>query len=113
MSVVAPLPATSVPPLWTAAEYRARALPANGLTIVPPAPGEPLLAGGNELQTSPASALPTPTPTTCMFTVATGNTTTYPESQAQFLSPDHLRNLESASIASTVSGCERQLCRVA
>ena len=98
-SVAAPLPAPSV--------SHAHTLPANGLTIVPPTPGGPLVTGGNELQTSPEATLPTPTPTTRAFTVAAGNPTTYPESQAHFLSPDRVRDSDSVSIASTASGPKR------
>jgi hypothetical protein len=89
----------------------AHTLPANGLTIVPPAPGEPLVGGGNELQTSPKSIQPTPTPTTRAFTLAAGNPTTYAESQASFLSPDRVRDSDSVSIASTASGRKRRLWR--
>jgi len=107
-SAAAPLPAT---PYGTAAGSHAHTLPANGLTIVPPSPGEPLIAGGDELQASPTSTVPTPTPTTRAFTVAAGNPTTYPESQAQFLSPDRVRDSDSVSIASTASGRKRRLWR--
>jgi len=95
-------PATSVAPRGTAADTHTHTLPTNGLPTMSPATGEPL-AGGNELQTSSASTVPTPTLMLCAFIVVLGNTTTYPESQVQFLSPDHLHELGLGGIALTVS----------
>ena len=103
--------AAPLPPHGAAADSHAHTLPANGLTIVPPPPGEPFIASGNELQASPTSTVPTPTPTARAFTVAMGNPTAYPDSQAQFLSPDHVRDSDSVSIASTASGRKRRLWR--
>jgi len=101
-------PATSVAPRGTAADTHTHTLPTNGLPTMSPATGEPL-ASGNELQTSSASTVPTPTLMLCAFIVVLGNTTTYPKSQVQFLSPDHLHELGLGGIALTVSGRKRRL----
>jgi hypothetical protein len=83
-----------------------------GLTIKPPPPGEHIVAGQNELQSSPTSTLPTPTPATRAFTVAASNPNTYPDFQtAQFLTPDRVRDSDSISITSTASGRKRRLWR--
>jgi len=83
-----------------------------GLTIKPPAPGEHFVAGQYELHSSPTSTVPTPTPATRAFTVATGNPNTYPDLQtAQFLTPDRVRDSDSISITSTASGRKRRLWR--
>lgn len=61
-SAAAPLPSTSMPPHGTAADSHSHTLPANGLAIMLPVPGEPLISSNS-------------------------NITTYPESQAQSHSP--------------------------
>ena len=95
---------------------RKRPGPAHTLwTTVLSVPSEFLMAGGHELQTSPASTVPTPTQMTCLFTAVMKprNATTFTESQAQSLSPHGLRNIDSVSIALNISECRRRLwCRI-
>lgn len=108
----------SVPPHVVANHSHAQTMPPSnggkgaGLTIRPPAPAEHIIAGPNELQSSPTSAVPAPTPATRAFTIAAGNPNSYPDPQtAQFLTPDRVRDSDSVSIASTASGRKRRLWR--